>query len=169
MKKLLFMTTVAVLSMLAACANAKTDNANDEAESEAVEEVADAQSGATHYSGKVRDLTMKKYNHYIFNTETNDGKFLGTHPIVIDFYATWCGPCKQLSPKLEALAKDFKGKIDFFRVDVDEETKLAQMFNIEAMPTLVYFDGNGNITGTSVGLLTTDELQANINKYCLKK
>ena len=112
---------------------------------------------------------MKKYNHYIFNTETNDGKFLGTHPIVIDFYATWCGPCKQLSPKLEALAKDFKGKIDFFRVDVDEETKLAQMFNIESIPTLVYFDGNGNITGTSVGLLTTDELQANINKYCLKK
>ena len=54
-------------------------------------------------------------------------------------------------------------------MDVDEETKLAQMFNIEAMPTLVYFDGNGNITGTSVGLLTTDELQANINKYCLKK
>ena len=107
---------------------------------------------------------------YIKITKENIEQVLRSDiPVLIDFWATWCGPCKQLSPKLEALAKDFKGKIDFFRVDVDEETKLAQMFNIEAMPTLVYFDGNGNITGTSVGLLTTDELQANINKYCLKK
>lgn len=58
--------------------------------------------------------------------------------VVVDFFATWCGPCKMLAPKLEAMAASFP-HVKFFKVDVDEAEDCAQHFKIEAMPTIVFF------------------------------
>lgn len=59
-------------------------------------------------------------------------------PCVIDFYATWCGPCKKLSPKLDRMASKYRGKVQFFKVDVDACPNLANAYNIRSIPTVFY-------------------------------
>jgi thioredoxin 1 len=78
-------------------------------------------------------------------------------PVVADLYATWCGPCRQLAPTMDALADQYAGKIKFVKVNVDESPKLAQQFKVEAIPTLLFFK-DGKLAGTSVGLLTKADL-----------
>ena len=94
-------------------------------------------------------------------------KFLGARPCVIDFYATWCGPCQRMAPMIEILAQKYGGKVDFYRVDVDKEKELAgDVFGIEAMPTFVYIDKSGAINSTT-GAINAKEMISNIEKYCL--
>lgn len=78
-------------------------------------------------------------------------------PVVADFYATWCGPCRQLAPTMDNLADQYAGKIKFVKVNVDESPKLAQQFQVEGIPMLIFFK-DGKLTGTSVGLLTKADL-----------
>lgn len=65
-------------------------------------------------------------------------KFKGERPAIIDFYATWCGPCQRLAPIIDELAEEYAGKVDIYKVDVDEETELAKLFRVRSIPTLVY-------------------------------
>ncbi len=65
-------------------------------------------------------------------------RFLGTRPALIDFYASWCGPCQRLSPIIDELADEYDGKVDIYKVDVDAEEDLARLFKIRSIPTLVY-------------------------------
>jgi thioredoxin 1 len=78
-------------------------------------------------------------------------------PVVADFYATWCGPCRRLAPTMDNLADQYAGKIKFVKVNVDESPKLAQKFQVEGIPMLLYFK-DGKPTDTSVGLLTKADL-----------
>ena len=80
-----------------------------------------------------------------------------TVPVVMDFYATWCGPCRQLAPTMDRLADQFAGKIKFVKVNVDESPKLAQKFQVEGIPMLVFLQ-NGKTAGTSVGLVAKEDL-----------
>ncbi len=80
---------------------------------------------------------------------------------VIDFYATWCGPCKQLAPIIEKMEKKYAGKIAFSRVDVDAEPQLAEQYNITAMPTLVFVKG-GEVIDVAVGLMSEAELDTKL-------
>jgi thioredoxin 1 len=78
-------------------------------------------------------------------------------PVVVDFYATWCGPCRQLAPTMDSLADQYAGKIKFVKVNVDESPKLAQQFQVEGIPMLLFFK-DGKLAETSVGLLTKADL-----------
>jgi thioredoxin 1 len=80
-----------------------------------------------------------------------------TLPVVVDFYATWCGPCRQLAPTMDSLADQYAGKIKFVKVNVDESPKLAQKFQVEGIPMLLFFK-DGKLAETSVGLLTKADL-----------
>jgi thioredoxin 1 len=80
-----------------------------------------------------------------------------TLPVVADFYATWCGPCHQLAPTMDALADQYAGRIKFVKVNVDESPKLAQQFQVAAIPTLLFFK-DGKLTQTSVGLVSKADL-----------
>ena len=78
-------------------------------------------------------------------------------PVVMDFYATWCGPCRQLAPTMDSLADQYAGKIKFVKVNVDESPKLAQQFQVEGIPMLVFFKDSKQ-TDKLVGLQSKEDL-----------
>lgn len=78
-------------------------------------------------------------------------------PVLIDFYATWCGPCKMMSPIVEEIAKELEGKIKVFKVDTDEEQDLAIKYGIMSIPTFMVFK-NGKVEKTAVGMRDKEEL-----------
>jgi len=82
-------------------------------------------------------------------------------PVVADFYATWCGPCKILSPRLDALAGSFTNGIKFVKINVDQAPDLSRRFDIQAIPTLLFFR-NGKVVDRIVGLVPSDELKAHL-------
>ena len=73
-----------------------------------------------------------------YETDPEEWKFLGDKPAVIDFYASWCGPCKALAPVLEELSTEYVGKVDIYKVNIDDEEELAAIFNIRSVPTLIF-------------------------------
>lgn len=91
-------------------------------------------------------LDKKAFLDKVANYEESpqEWKFLGDKPAVIDFYAEWCGPCKRLSPVLEELSEDYVGKVDIYKINVDEEQELAQVFGVQSIPTLIFVPLNEN-------------------------
>ena len=85
-------------------------------------------------------------------------KFVGGRPAVIDFYAPWCGPCRALSPVLEELSDEYAGKVDIYKVDVDENPELAAAFGIRSIPTLLFAAGEGK-PRISVGGMSKSQLE----------
>jgi len=79
-------------------------------------------------------------------------------PKLWDFWATWCPPCKQLKPTIEALEKEYDGKIEIKSIDVDQNRDLAQKFKVQAIPTLVFLDAKGNELSRIVGLVPRDTI-----------
>ena len=91
-----------------------------------------------------------------------DWKFLGNKPAVIDFYASWCGPCQRLLPIIETLSDEFEGKIDIYKVNVDQEEELAAAFNIRTIPTLIFIPMDGK-PEREVGGKSESELRERLN------
>jgi thioredoxin 1 len=79
-------------------------------------------------------------------------------PKLWDFWATWCPPCKQLKPTIEALEQEYEGKIEIKSIDTDQNKELAQKFNVQAIPTLVFLDAKGNELSRIVGLTSKDTI-----------
>ena len=80
-------------------------------------------------------------------------------PVLVDFFATWCGPCRSLSPVLQRLATEFDGKVKIVKVDVDAEPELASRYDVESLPTLIMFKG-GKIVDQMVGAPAPHQLKA---------
>lgn len=78
-------------------------------------------------------------------------------PVVVDCYATWCGPCRRLAPVVDSLADEYAGKIKFVKVNVDESPRISEQFNIQGIPMLLFFK-DGKLVDSSVGLLPKSEL-----------
>lgn len=83
-------------------------------------------------------------------------------PVLVDFWAEWCGPCKALSPVLDEIATEMGGKADIVKVNVDQASDLAQKFGIRGIPTLIFFK-NGEVKSTLVGNQPKSEIVKNIN------
>ena len=99
--------------------------------------------------------TMENINAYLLYLRNYN--FTGVVPVVIDFYASWCGPCKALAPLIERLAPDYEGRLKVLKVDVDKNKALAEAARIQSIPTLFFIDVNGNIE-RSVGGMPYNEL-----------
>lgn len=94
---------------------------------------------------KTMSLNKADFLNKVANYETSpsEWKFLGERPAIIDFYTTWCGPCKMLSPVLEELAAEYAGKIDIYKINVEEEEELAGVFGVRSVPTLLFVPMEG--------------------------
>jgi len=89
-------------------------------------------------------LTKETFVSKVFDYEQNkEWKFTGNRPCLIDFYADWCGPCKMVAPVIEELSGDYKGKIDFYKVDTEAEQELAAVFGIRSIPSLLFVPVEG--------------------------
>ncbi len=86
-----------------------------------------------------------------------------SEPVVVDFFADWCGPCKAMAPALEQVAAELKGKVKVAKIDVDRNPNITQQYRIQAMPTLMIFK-NGEVAAQRVGaLVQKKQLQDWIN------
>ena len=85
-------------------------------------------------------------------------------PVLVDFWAEWCGPCRMLSPVLDELAAELSGKLKIAKVNVDEEQELAAQFNIRSIPTMLLFK-NGSVQTQLVGAMRKQDLKARLNEY----
>lgn len=95
---------------------------------------------------------------YDFEKNPDEWKYLGSQPAIVDFYADWCGPCRQLSPVLDELAKEYSGKLTIYKVNVDNERGLATFFGIRSIPTLLFIPMKGK-PQRSLGALSKTELK----------
>lgn len=145
--------------------NAELSNAERLAEEQGVEMTGavrpDEETAATEKpTTRVVHITKADFLKKIYDFEKNpdEWKYLGSQPAIVDFYADWCGPCRQLSPVLDELAKEYSGKLTIYKVNVDNERGLATFFGIRSIPTLLFIPMKGK-PQRSLGALSKTELK----------
>ena len=88
----------------------------------------------------------------------------GDKPVLVDFFATWCGPCKMMTPTIEALGKELQGKVRILKVDIDKNEAFAHLHRIQSVPTLILFKG-GEVKWRHSGMMDKTGLLNEINKH----
>ena len=95
----------------------------------------------------VKNVTTKYFNENVYDLKKTDEngelRFLGKKPVLIDFYATWCGPCRNLEPVLDELSTEYDSEIDIYKVNTEDEMELAGAFGVMSLPTLLFIPTKG--------------------------
>lgn len=90
-------------------------------------------------------LSTADFKKKVFDFEANQSwKFEGDLPVIVDFYADWCGPCKMVSPVLDAISQEYAGKLHVYKINTDEEQELASAFGIQSIPSLLFIPKTGD-------------------------
>ena len=117
----------------------------------------------------VRYLTTAQFSERVFDYKNNkDWKFKGDKPCVIDFYTTWCGPCKRLAPIMEELSQTYCDRVVFYKVDTERERELAYLFGINSIPQVLYIPMEGKPMLLQ-GLYPKENIVQIIDEFLLKK
>lgn len=90
----------------------------------------------------MENLTAQTFKEKVFDFTGTDRKLLGTKPVIIDFYADWCNPCKMVAPILEELSTEFTG-VDFYKINTDAQIELASVFGIRSIPSILFIPVEG--------------------------
>ncbi len=130
---------------------------------------APAQKTAEKTESKVTYLNKEEFLKKVFNFEkSTEWKYLGDKPCILDFYASWCGPCRMISPFLDQLAEEYKGQIHIYKINVDQERELAAAFGASSIPLLVFIPVNGQPQANR-GALPKEEIKKAIDTVLLGK
>lgn len=173
MKRLIIMTSriyilfAMIFAMLASCNNPSaqensSDNYTAQSDKQAVnkaEPVNTNKDVVTKLNTKPIKITKQDFLNKVMDYEKNPEKWIykGELPCLIDFYADWCAPCRITAPILEELAKEYAGKITIYKVDIQREKELAQVFGITGIPAFLYCPLEGNPSITSGIARTVEE------------
>jgi len=106
-------------------------------------------------SENIKELTDANFDAEVLKSEV---------PTLVDFWAVWCGPCKQIAPMVDALANDYKGRLKVAKVDVDHNQIVAQQYSVKSIPTLLIFKG-GKVVGQFVGTMPRSKLETELKKH----
>ena len=163
MKKILLTLGFSALSLMTASAcTAKASGSSADTQTTA-EATASAEAAPEAKASAVRhiDAAFLRANIYDYKEHPNKFVFKGSRPAILDFYADWCGPCRSLSPKLEAAAKKYADKVDVYKINVDNEAELANIFGVRSIPMVLFIPMQGTPVQT-VGDLTAEQIEETI-------
>jgi thioredoxin len=149
-------TALVAILMMTACGNAGARNEKKNKEADAAKK---------EY---VTELTTETFKTLVYDLSIEDAPYLGDKPAIVDFNATWCGPCQRIAPILEELAKEYEGQITIYKVDVDKEKGLAHAFNVSSIPAVLYIPLEGEPVMT-VGARGKERFKEEIKTLLLKK
>jgi thioredoxin 1 len=110
----------------------------------------------------LNELTFKQKVHDF--DKNASFKYKGTSPVIVDFYADWCGPCRRVAPFLEELAKEYGTKIKIYKVNTDENQRVASAFNITGIPAFLFITAKGEHK-MMVGAMPKEDFEKEINNY----
>lgn len=157
----LFILTVVIIA-LTACGKSKKENKNNEVQEVKESIVADEET-------YVKLLNYKDFTKEIWDFEKYPDSFAlkSDIPCIIDFYADWCGPCRKIAPIMEELAKEYEGKVKIYKVNTENERKLATIFEIRSIPTVFFLPVEGQ-PRMQIGGLSKEEYKNIINQHLIK-
>ena len=104
----------------------------------------------------IAQITDASFEAEVLNSDT---------PVLVDFWATWCGPCKMIAPILDQLAGEMDGKVKICKIDIDNNKEMAAKYNVRGVPTLMMFK-NGNLEASKVGALSKPQLTQFVEENC---
>lgn len=143
-------TAIAAVLLFAACGNAGAKT--------------------TERKGKgVTELNSETFNEKVYDMTLPELAYLGNKPAIVDFTATWCGPCQRIAPILEELADEYKKDIVIYKVDIDKERGLAEAFNVSSIPAILYIPANGSDPIMTIGARGKERFKEEIGKYLMTK
>jgi len=156
MRKLLAIAFLTVV--VSACGNAPKTNNSSEVKTK------------TENNMKTITLTKEEFLKRVADYEAspNEWKYLGDKPALVDFYASWCGPCKMVAPILEELAAEYEGEIYIYKVNTEEEQELASIFGIRSIPSLLFIPMNGK-PQMAQGAMSKKDFKQAIDSVLLNK
>ncbi len=118
---------------------------------------------------QIIELNSQLFKQKVWNFEKNKSFTSESKiPVILDFHATWCRPCKMLAPHLQTIQNKYKGKLIVYKIDVDKEPELARLFKVEAMPTIVFIPKNKGYK-SELGYRDYDEFEALVKTHFFKK
>ena len=109
---------------------------------------------------KMEVMMMKEINDELFNAEVIENDI----PVVVDFWAPWCGPCRMVAPVMEELDKQYSGNIKFVKINVDENPMVSNKFGISSIPTIMVFNGS-EVEESIVGFRPKSDFEQILNRY----
>ncbi|MCX6231300.1 MAG: thioredoxin [Bacteroidetes bacterium] len=158
MKKTIFSVLAISMLMLLSCNNKAKQNA-------------DNINSANKFDNQGKVVQMSKANFIDlvmdFEKSPKTWSFKGEKPCVVDFYADWCRPCKMVAPIMEELAKEYEGRINIYKVNVDNEKELSQFFQIESIPAILFSPVKGD-PSMQAGAMSKEQYKEIFDKFLLK-